>query len=160
MSKNYLTKEGYEKLVSELHDLNQVQLPAVIQRISEAREMWDLSENFDYKSALEDRDLIDNRIAEIERLIEDVEIIVEKKHAKGDTVVDYGSHVTVQMEDGKEFVVTIVGSWEVSIAENNDLFVSFDSPLGQAIRGKKSGETVTMRMSTGRQTVKILSVTY
>ena len=147
MPKNYLTKEGYEKLVAELHDLKQAQLPAVIQRISEAREMWDLSENFDYKSALEDRDLIDNRIAEVERLIEDVEIISDKKHAKWDTVVDYGS------------TVTIVGSWEVAI-QDDELFISLDSPLGQAIRGKKPGETVTMRMSTGRQLVEIVDVKY
>jgi len=159
MSKNYLTKEGYEKLVAELHDLKQAQLPAVIQRISEAREMWDLSENFDYKSALEDRDLIDNRIAEVERLIEDVEIISEKKHTKWDTVVDYGSRVTVKMEDGKKSTVTIVGSWEVSI-NDDELSISLDSPLGQAIRGKKTGETVTMRMSTGRQIVEIVDVKY
>ena len=112
MPKNYLTKEGYEKLVAELHDLKQAQLPAVIQRISEAREMWDLSENFDYKSALEDRDLIDNRIAEVERLIEDVEIISDKKHAKWDTVVDYGSRVTVKMEDGKKSTVTFGTSYQ------------------------------------------------
>lgn len=158
MANNYLTKEWYEKLVQELHELKNEKLAEVIQRISEAREMGDLSENFDYKSALEDKDLVDNRIAEIERLIDNVEIISAKKHGKGDTTVDYGSTVIVKMEDGKEFTLTLVGSWEVSIEDG--LHVSFDSPLGQAIKGKKEGETVTMRMSTGRQQVKIVAVKY
>jgi transcription elongation GreA/GreB family factor len=68
-----------------------------------------LSENFDYKAALEDRDLVESRIIEIERLIDDVEIIDEKaKSSKKSSVVDYGSVVRIQFEDGKEYKITIV----------------------------------------------------
>jgi transcription elongation GreA/GreB family factor len=68
-----------------------------------------LSENFDYKAALEDRDLVESRIIEIERLIDDVEIIDEKvKSSKKSLVVDYGSVVRIQFEDGKEYKITIV----------------------------------------------------
>lgn len=156
--KNYLTKEWYEKLVQELHDLKKVQLPAVIERISEARAQWDLSENFDYKAALEDRDLVESRIIEIENLIKDVEIIEEKtKGAKKSSVVDYGSVVRVQFEDGKEYKVTVVWSGEVAVEDNN-VHISLDSPLGSAIRWKSAWETCSMRMATGKQSIKIVSV--
>lgn len=158
--KNYLTKEWYEKLASELHDLKSSQLPQVLERIAEARAMWDLSENFEYKSALEDKDLIDSRIAEIEELIKDVEIIEEETSRKKTAtarVVDYGSKVSVEMEDGKQYEVVIVGTGEVSI-EDTVLKVSLDSPLGLAIRGKKNGEIGTMRLENGRQKVKVISV--
>ena len=110
MKKNYLTKEGYEQLVQELNDLKKVKLPAVLERLGEAKAMGDLSENFEYKSALEDKDLINSRISEIEKLIDDVEIIKEEKKGKSDKVVDYGSKVTVQTEDKDIYTVTIVGT--------------------------------------------------
>jgi len=156
--KNYLTKEWFEKLSHELHDYEKVKLPAVIVRISEARAQWDLSENFDYKAALEDRDLIESRIIEIKSLIKDVEIIEEKvKWKKKSSVVDYGSVVRIQFEDGKEYKVTIVWSWEVATDKNN-VHISLDSPLGSAIRWKATGESCSMRMATGKQAIKILSV--
>ena len=95
MKKNYLTKEWYEQLVEELHELKKIKLPAVLERLWEAKAMGDLSENFEYKSALEDKDLINSRIGEIETLIEDVEIIKEEKKSKSDKIIDYGSKVTV-----------------------------------------------------------------
>ena len=91
MKKNYLTKEGYEQLVQELNDLKKVKLPAVLERLGEAKAMGDLSENFEYKSALEDKDFIQTRMNEIEELLHDVEIIQEEKKIakKTDKVVDY-----------------------------------------------------------------------
>ena len=64
-SKNFLTREGYEKLIAELQELKQEKLPQVLERLSEAKAMWDLSENFEYKSAMEDKDFINSRIVEI-----------------------------------------------------------------------------------------------
>jgi len=110
MKKNYLTKEGYEQLVQELNELKKIKLPAVLERLGEAKAMGDLSENFEYKSALEDKDFINSRIGEIETLIEDVEIIKEEKKSKSDKIIDYGSKVTVQMEDDDIYNVTIVGT--------------------------------------------------
>jgi len=89
MKKNYLTKEGYDQLIQELHELKKEKLPAVLERLGEAKAMGDLSENFEYKSALEDKDLINSRIVEIENLIDDVEIIKEEKKTKAGKVVDY-----------------------------------------------------------------------
>lgn len=156
--KNYLTREWYEKLIQELEELKQVKLPMVLERLAEAKAMWDLSENFEYKSAMEDKDFINSKIAEIEELIEDVEIISEEwgKKWKRDNVVDYWSVVTVAVEWDKNYTVTIVGTWEVSL---EDWFkISLESPLGLAIKGKRAWDEVKMRIANGRKTVKIISV--
>ena len=156
---NYLTKEGYDKLVQELHVLKKEQLPQVLERLAEAKSMWDLSENFEYKSALEDKDFIQTRMNEIEELLHDVEIIQEEKKTvkKSDKVVDYWSKVTLFMEGEKEYTVDIVGSGEAGL-DGDDLKISFESPLGIAIKGKKIWDVVKMRMSTGRSDIKVLNI--
>ena len=158
MSKNFLTREWYDKLINELQELKQEKLPAVLERLAEAKAMWDLSENFEYKSAMEDKDFINSRIAEITNLIADVEIVEKEKDIKkSDKVVDFGSKVTVSIEDDdKEYQVSIVGTWEIGIEDG--LKISFESPLGQAIRGKRVGDTVKMRHEGGRKDVKIIAV--
>ena len=158
MSKNFLTREWYDKLINELQELKQEKLPAVLERLAEAKAMWDLSENFEYKSAMEDKDFINSRIAEITNLIADVEIVEKEKDIKkSDKVVDFGSKVTVSIEDDdKEYQVSIVGTWEIGIEDG--LKRSFESPLGQAIRGKRVGDTVKMRHEGGRKDVKIIAV--
>lgn len=158
MSKNFLTREWYDKLINELQELKQEKLPAVLERLAEAKAMWDLSENFEYKSAMEDKDFINSRIAEITNLIADVEIVEKEKDIKkSDKVVDFGSKVTVRIEDDdKEYQVSIVGTWEIGIEDG--LKISFESPLGQAIRWKKVGDTVKMRHEGGRKDVKIIAV--
>ncbi len=156
---NYLTKEGYDKLVQELHNLKKEQLPAVLERLAEAKSMWDLSENFEYKSALEDKDFIQTRMNEIEELLHDVEIIQEEKKSvkKADKVVDYWSRVTFYVEGEKEYTADIVGTGEAGL-DNGELKLSFDSPLGIAIRGKKIGDVVKMRITTGKSDVKIINI--
>ena len=154
--KKFLSKEGYEKLINERQELKQIKLPAVLEALAEAKEMGDLSENFDYKSALEERDLINSRLKQIEELLEDVEV-VEGDAKTDEKVVGFGSKVKVQIEDDKPYEITVVGSGEVNIKEG-ELLISLESPLGQAIRGKKAGETVKMRLDNNRKNVKILGI--
>lgn len=165
MKKNYLTKEGYEQLVEELNELKKVKLPAVLERLGEAKAMGDLSENFEYKSALEDKDFINSRITEIEALIDDVEIIKEEKKTKAEKIVDYGSTVTVETDDGDTYTVDIVGTWETTMdfddnmrAVKDSIKISLESPIGLAIKWKKAGDIVKMRLHTGKKDVKIVSV--
>lgn len=167
MKKNFLTKEGYEELIQELKELKTEKLPLVLERLWEAKAMGDLSENFEYKSALEDKDFINSRIVEIESLIENVEIIKEesKKWGKGDKIVDYGNKVTIDVEGDGKYVVTIVGSWETAMDFDNALKVqkdgikiSFESPMGMAIKGKKIGEIARMRLAGGKKEVKIIDI--
>lgn len=99
-------------MINELQELKQEKLPAVLERLAEAKAMGDLSENFEYKSAMEDKDFINSRIAEITNLIADVEIVEKEKDIKkSDKVVDFGSKVTVRIEDDdKEYLVSVVGT--------------------------------------------------
>ncbi len=152
---NFLSKEGYEKLVKELHNIKEVEIPKVIERIGEAKAMGDLSENSEYKSALEDRELLSSRIMQIEELLDNVEIIDENKKHSG--IIDYGSQVTVELEDKKKYTVDIVWSGEVTL-EKDAPKISFNSPLGIAIKWKKAWDTVQMKIWTSKQSVKIVSV--
>jgi len=165
MKKNYLTKEWYEQLVQELNELKKVKLPAVLERLGEAKAMGDLSENFEYKSALEDKDFINSRISEIETLIEDVEIIKEEKKTKSDKIIDYGSTVTVKMDDGDIYTVTVVGTWETSMdfdknfkTLKDSIKISLESPMGLAIKWKKSWDIAKMRLNNERKEFKILDI--
>ena len=152
-----ISREWYEKLIAELQELKQDKLPAVLEQIAEAKELWDLSENFDYKNALEERDLINSRIKQIEDLIDGVEIIDDSDKKSGVKTVWFWSKVTVQIEDDEPRELTIVWTWEVKYQPGETL-ISFDSPVGQAIRGKKAWDTVKMRLNNERKDVKIISV--
>ena len=151
-----ISREWYEKLIAELQELKQDKLPAVLEQIADAKELWDLSENFDYKNALEEKDLINSRIKQIEELIDGVEIIYSDKKS-GEKTVWFGSKVIVQIEDDDPHEVTIVWTWEVKY-QHGEILISFDSPLGQAIRGKKAGDVAKMRLNNERKDVKIISV--
>ena len=156
---NYLTREGYDKLVQELHTLKKIELPKVLERLAEAKSMGDLSENFEYKSALEDKDFIQTRMNEIEDLLHDVEIIQEEKKVikKWDKTVEYGTTVTFAVEGDKEYTADVVGTGESGL-EGEDLKISFESPLGIALKGKKIGDVTKMRLSTGKVDVKIINI--
>ena len=154
-----ISREGYEKLVNELKDLKQNKLPETLKILAEAKEMGDLSENFDYKAALEEKDFINSRMKEIEELIDNVEIIddtpTEKK--KSNKVVDFWSKVTLQVENDKPYEVTIVGSGEIKI-QDGEIAISLESPIGQAIRGKAVGEVAKMRLNNVKKDVTILAI--
>jgi len=156
---NYLTKEWYWKLIDELNNLKKVELPKILERLAEAKSMWDLSENFEYKSALEDKDFVQTRMNEIEELIHNVEIIQEEKKPakKADKIVDYWTTVSFFVEWDKEYTVDVVWTWEAWL-EWKDLKISLESPLWLAIKGKKIWEVVKMRLATGRIDVKIINI--
>lgn len=156
-NKNYITKEWYAKLLTELKDYREIKLPEILERLSEAKALWDLSENFEYKSAMEDKDFVSSKISEIEKLLSNVEIISDGKLT--DDTIDYGSIVTLQIEwDGAKFTVKIVWTWEVAINQKDDLSISFDSPIWHALKWHKAWEEVRMRIGNDRRKVKILSV--
>ena len=159
--KNLLTKEGYEKLVAEKKEIIEIKIPQNLKTIAEAKAMGDLSENFEYKSALEEKDLINSRLKQINELLENVEIIdsTEKKDSK---IVDFGSKVKLQIGSSDPKTVLIVGTWEVAIKkeENGDLgliCISFNSPIGKAIHGKKKGDIVRVKNEENSE-LKILEV--
>lgn len=147
---NYLTKEWYESLMQELHKLKNEELPAALDRLKEAIGQGDISENSEYDTAIAEKEMIESRIGEIEESLTNVQIIEWTSGAD----IHYGSKVTIE-KDGQTHTLTIVGSGEVDILHDT---ISFESPLGVALKGKRKGDVVRVRADSGRYEVKIVNV--
>ena len=155
---NFITKEWYEKLVAERKELKTVKLPAILERLAEAKAMWDLSENFEYKSSLEDKDLVGSKLADIDDLLANAEIISSSKWKKIDGI-NYGSEVTLKIDwDKDEYIVKIVWTWEVWIQGKDNLLMSLDSPIGMSIKWHKAWDVVKMRLGNDRKNITIIKV--
>lgn len=159
--KNYITREWYDKLVAELKELREVKLPDILEKLAEAKAQWDLSENFEYKSAMEDKDFVNSKIAEIEKLLANAEIIEEESVTTSKGTVWYGSKVLLEIQGDKDlYTCTIVGTWEVKINDGSkdDLLISLDSPVWSAIKWHKAWDEVKMRLWNDRKNIKIIEV--
>jgi transcription elongation factor GreA len=148
MSKDViLTPEGLKRLQQELEELQTVRRREVAERIKEAREFGDISENSEYDDAKNEQMMLETRIAQLEDKLRSAQVI-EKKDLSTD-VVQIGSTVHVKDEkDGKSKKFTIVGSAEASPAE---LKLSNESPVGRALLGHKRDEVVTVQVPGGRE---------
>jgi len=140
--KIYLTKEGLEELKQEFEELSKVKRPEILNRVSQARNMGDLSENAEYTVAREELSFIDGRIEELEELLKQA-VLISNNHS---STIKLGSTVKVITTDGKE-EFTVVGEWE---ADPKDRKISHESPLGKALLGKKVGERVEVEAPAGK----------
>ena len=140
--KIYLTKEGLEDLKQELEELVKTKRPEVLDRVSQARNMGDLSENAEYTVAREELSFIDGRIDELEELLKEA-VLISNNHS---STIKLGSSVKVNTPDGNE-EFTLVGEWEADPKERK---ISHESPLGKALLGKKVGETVEVEAPAGK----------
>lgn len=147
-----LTEQGLEELRKEYHELTEKKRPNVVERMSNARELGDLSENSEYAAAREDLAFIDGRIAELEGILKDAKVVsISKKDRK---TVGVGCRVQVHVNGKKEFF-TIVGEWEADPKEKK---ISHTSPLGKALLGKKVGEMVSVEAPVGKIIYKVLKI--
>lgn len=155
-----ISRQWYQNLTDETQELKNVKMPEVVARIKEARSYGDLSENAEYEAALEEKSMIESRIMEISSLLADSVIIDDNIAAvtkKSDRTVRYGSHVTVSMEDWTKHEFSIVSTGEVKFQSDVQI-ISFDSPVGVAIEGKKIWQVVKIRSERGRYDMKILDI--
>ena len=150
--KIYLTQKGLDDLKKEYDDLVNKRRPEVVERLSSAREMGDLSENAEYTAAREELSFIDGRIEELEGLLKQVEIISDNHHKT--QAVDLGSQVIVKI-GSKEETFTVVGEWEADPTEKK---ISHESPLGKALLGKNVGDEIEVEAPAGKMLYKIVSV--
>ena len=148
--KIHLTKAGYEKLKKEYEELKNVKRPAAVERLQKARSMGDLSENSEYTAAREELNFIDGRLAELEAVLNQAEI-VEKEKGEG---VQLGDKVLLEVE-GKELEILLVGEFEADPMKNK---FSIDPPLGRALVGKKEGEEVKVTTPAGEKVYKVKRV--
>lgn len=145
-----MTKDGLAELKAEYDALVKVKRPSVVTRLSDARDLGDLSENSEYAAAKQDLAFIDGRIVELEEILHGAKIIAN--HKKGQ--VDVGSKVTLHVGNKKE-MFTLVGEWEADPASKK---ISHSSPLGKALLGKKVGETAEVEAPAGKVLYKITQI--
>ena len=146
-----LTKEGIEELKKEVAELIAERGP-IAERIKTAREFGDLSENAEYSSARQEQEQTEARIAEIEHILLNVEVI---KKPKGDSKVQLGSNVKLKSEDGKTKEFQVVGTVEADPLNGK---ISDESPIGQALIGKKENEDVEIKTPVETATYKIVDI--
>jgi transcription elongation factor GreA len=140
-----LTPEGFEKLKSEVEFLRKDKRREVAERIKEAREFGDISENAEYEHAKNEQAMLEARIMQMEEKLRNAVIVDETAREKD--VVSIGSRVRVKdQKSGKSVAYQIVGSAEADPAENK---LSNESPVGQALLGHKRGEIVTVSVPRG-----------
>ena len=148
----YLTSEGFLKLEEELDELKKVKRPEIINAIKEARALGDLSENAEYSSARDNQAKLEARIKEIEYTLEHATIIENSN----DGQVRVGSVVTIKYDgDDEEEEYTIVGTNEADPFENK---ISNESPIAQAILGKKEKDKVTVDSPNGSFDIEIVKI--
>ncbi len=151
MNKVQLTKEGLEKLREELKNLKENKRQEVVDRLQKARGMGDLSENSEYTAAKESLALVEERIKEIEAIVKNAEIV--ENHSNNYQVA-LGSLVTIET-DGQRQSFHIVGEFEADPLQQK---LSSTSPIGKALLGKRSGETVEVEIPAGKTSYKILEI--
>ena len=152
--KNVLTYAGLKKYEEELSNLKVYKRKEVAQKIKEAREQGDLSENAEYDAAKEEQRDIELRIEELENLLRNAEVVVEDeveldKISVGCIVKVYD----VEFEEELEF--SIVGSTEANSLQNR---ISNESPVGKALLGRRVGETVTVETQAGDIAYRVLGI--
>lgn len=140
-----LTAEGKAKLEEELHYLENEKRDEVGERIRVAREFGDISENSEYDDAKNEQAFIEQRIAEINQILANAQIVDTPKRTNK---VVIGSTVTLADDSGRERVFTIVGGAEADTSQGK---ISNESPVGAAVLGHKKGDTIEYEGPTGRQ---------
>jgi transcription elongation factor GreA len=154
MKKNYLSKEGYEKLDKELRDLKTRGRKEIAEEIAEARAKGDLSENAEYDAAKEAQGYLEKRIAELENTLATSSIIDDKDI--DDTKAYLLSTVTIlNKKTNKEMKYTLVSKDEADFKAKK---ISVDSPIGQAILGKEVGDVVEVDVPAGKLELEIKKI--
>lgn len=152
--KNLLTDKGLKKLEDELQELRVVKRKEVAQKIKEAREQGDLSENAEYDAAKDEQKDIEARIEELESILKNVEVVYTDEVDK--EKVNVGCVVTVkEVGNGNVQTFKLVGSTETDILNNK---ISNESPVGAALMGAKVGTTVNVEAPNGAFQFEILEI--
>ena len=148
-----LTSEGLEKIKKEYEELISERRKEIALRIQNARALGDLSENAEYDSAREEQAQLEGRVAELEETMKRAEVV---KNNKCSVEVGVGCHVRVHLE-GKNEEFHIVGAPEADPGSGK---ISHESPLGQALLGKKVGDKIEVDAPVGKLIYKILDIIF
>lgn len=152
--KQVLSKEGYKKYEEELLYLKGERRTEIAQKIKDAREQGDLSENAEYDAAKDEQREIEMRIEQIENILKNSDVVDKSDFKKG--TIGVGSHVKVlDIKADEEIEYDIVGATEANSLSGK---ISNESPLGSALLGKKKGDEVEIKLARGSLKVQVLKV--
>jgi transcription elongation factor GreA len=148
-----VTREGLERLQSELQELKEVRRPAIVRALAEARSHGDLRENAGYDAAKHDQAMTEKRIADLEGLLRQAVVIDDDAGADSD-VVQIGSTVVVDVE-GDEERYTIVGAIEARPTQG---LISNESPVGEALLGLAPGDEAIVTAPHGEMRLRVIRI--
>ena len=152
--KNILTYQGLQKLEEELQNLKVVRRKEVAQKIKEARDQGDLSENAEYDAAKDEQRDIEARIEDIEKILKNAEVVVEEEVELDN--ISIGCKVKIlDVEENEELEYKIVGSTEANSLKGK---ISNESPVGKALIGAKIGDVVKVETHVGELEYKVLEI--
>ena len=147
----YMSQEGYDKLVAELHQLESVELPQVREAIAEARDKGDLSENFEYHAAKREQSRLLGRIRFKQRVLANARVIDESRLGN-DCVQLLSKVVMTNLASMRSMTYTIASPHEANLREGK---ISIKSPIAQALMNKKVGDVVQVRVPAGNLRLRI-----
>ena len=151
----YMSQEGWDKLVAELKQLETVDLPACKDAISEARDKGDLSENFEYHAAKREQGRLLGRISFLQKVLENARVIDTSLLGK-DCVVLLSKVEMTNLNNNAKMTYTIASPHEANLREGK---ISIKSPIAQALLNKKVGDVVEVRVPAGMVKLKIENIT-
>ncbi|MBQ4367439.1 MAG: transcription elongation factor GreA [Muribaculaceae bacterium] len=154
MAISYMTQEGYDKKMEELAHLENVERPAVVQAIADARDKGDLSENAEYDAAKERQGMLEAKIAELKSLVANARIIDESK--VGTDEVQLLNKVTIKnMKNNMNMTYTIVTEHEANLREGK---ISITTPIAKGLIGHKVGDVVEVKAPAGVMQFEIIEI--
>ena len=151
----YMSQEGYDKLVAELRQLESVELPQVREAIAEARDKGDLSENYEYHAAKREQGRLLSQIRFRQRVLENARVI-DTKILGSDSVGLLSKVEMTNMTTNSRMTYTIVSPHEANLREGK---ISIKSPIAQSLLNKKVGDVVEVRVPAGLMSLRIESIT-
>lgn len=150
----YMSQEGYDKLVAELQQLENVEYPKVKEALVEAREKGDLSENFEYHAARREQSRLLSKIRFKQRVLKYARVL-DTKQLVADSVRLLTKVELTNLDNNKKITYTIVSPHE---ADLHAMKISIKSPIAQALLGKKVGDIVEVHVPIGVQKLRIDSI--
>lgn len=146
-----MTRQTHEALERELHELVSVRRKEVAAALESAKSQGDLSENAEYHEAREEQAMVEHRIGQIEAMLKAAEIV--ERHSAD--IVEVGATVIVKKPDGSKSTYTLVGTEEADIAAGK---ISYQSPLGQSLMGKRKGECAIVNTPRGEVCYDVVEI--
>ncbi|MCH5301457.1 MAG: transcription elongation factor GreA [Prevotella sp.] len=150
----YMSQEGYDKLVAELRQLENVELPLVREAIAEARDKGDLSENFEYHAAKREQSRLLGRIRFKQRVLAHARVL-DVSRLNADMVQLLSRVEMTNIDNNHRMTYTMASPHEANLREGK---LSIKSPIGQALMGRKVGDTVEVHVPTGTVRLRIESI--